>query len=252
MRVQELIDSYADWLKKEISFDEIGEYYEITTPFLNHSNDYLQLYIKQENDEIYFTDDCATIQELRANGIQLTNSRKKLLRSILLQYGIELKGDELVARAPIRSFAQKKHMFIQAMIRIDDMFALSRTKVSSYFIDDIQDFFKANDIFYIENAQFTGKSGYSHNYDFVLQRSKNKPERLCQAMNTPNKTNVSSMLFAWDDTKQVRKNQSQLIVLANDINGVSANVVEALAAYDAKLIKWSERNLPQNIELLSA
>ena len=42
--IQKLIDEYAVWLKSEITFEKIGEYYEITTPYLDIDNDYLQIY----------------------------------------------------------------------------------------------------------------------------------------------------------------------------------------------------------------
>lgn len=253
MDIQNLIDNYASWLKSEITFDKIGEYYEITTPFINHSNDYLQIYIKQNsNDEIFFSDDGATIQELLSNGIPLTHTRKKHIQAILFQYGVELSGKEIIARAPARLFAQKKHMFIQAMLRIDDMYSLSKAKVESCFTDDIQCYFQKNHIFYVENVQLAGLTGYSHNFDFIIQRSNNKPERLCQAMNTPSKSNVGNILFAWNDTKSARKNQSQLIIFANDSNGIPSNIEDAFNAYDAKVIKWSERNNSNNIDLLTA
>ena len=138
-------------------------------------------------DDIYFTDDSATIRNLKMEGFQFTPARKKHLQRILNQYGVRLDGDELICKAPANSFAQKKHLFIQAMLRIDDMFTVSKAKVSSLFLDDIQDFFAEKDIFYSENVQFTVLSGFSHNYAFLLPRSKTKPERLCQAVNNPNK-----------------------------------------------------------------
>lgn len=39
MSIQKLIDIYAHWLKEEIVFKKMGEYYEITTPFYNNAND---------------------------------------------------------------------------------------------------------------------------------------------------------------------------------------------------------------------
>ena len=63
MDIQKLIDEYASWLKSEIKFERIGEYYEITTPYLDSDNDYLQLYVRQDNDGFYFTDDSATIHK---------------------------------------------------------------------------------------------------------------------------------------------------------------------------------------------
>lgn len=250
--IKKLIDDYTSWLKNEISFEKIGEYYEITTPYLDNANDYLQIYVKQDENDIFFTDDCAIMHGLKANGFQLTANRKIYLQRILAQYGVELNKDELTAKAPIQQFAQKKHLFIQAMLRIDDMFALTKSRVSSFFVDDIQNFFDKKEIYYSDNVQFVGKSGFTHNYDFLLQRTKNKPERLCQAVNNPNKSNMGNLLFAWSDTKVKRKEGSQLIVILNDQNGITKGVEDGFLNYDAKVIRWSQRDKKENLDLLSA
>lgn len=251
MDIQKLIDDYTLWLKNEITFEKIGEYYEITTPYLDNANDYLQIYVKQEGNDIFFTDDSITMHNLKMSGLQLTQNRKLQLQRILYQYGVKLKGDELIAKAPINSFAHKKHLFIQAMLRIDDMFAVSKSRVSSFFLDDIQEFFLEKEIYYTDNVQFMGLSGFSHNYDFLIQRSKTKPERLCQAVNNPNKSTMGNILFAWNDTKPARKNESQLIVILNDHNNIAKGVEDAFLNYEAKVIRWSERNKESNIALLS-
>lgn len=252
MDIKKLINDYTAWLNKKITFGKIGEYYEITTPYLDNANDYLQIYVKQDGNNIFFTDDCATMQNLKMNGLKLTPNRKQYLQRILYQFGVQLNGDELTAKAPINNFAQKKHLFIQAMLRIDDMMNISKAKVASFFFDDVQDFFMKKDIFYAENVLFTGISGFSHSYDFLLQRTKTKPERLCQAVNNPNRTNMGNIIFAWNDTKPVRRNGSQLIVILNDENGIAKGVEEAFLNYEAKVIRWSERNRDDNLNLLSA
>ena len=57
MDIKKMIDSYTDWLNKSISFEKIGEYYEITTPYLDRFNDYLQIYVKQvDEDDVFFTE----------------------------------------------------------------------------------------------------------------------------------------------------------------------------------------------------
>ena len=71
-------------------------------------------------------------------------------------------------------------------------------------------------------------------------------------MNTPNKNNAGSILFAWNDTKPYRREDSQLIVLLNDRDKVGKGVEEAFLNYDANVIKWSERDKDENIKLLSA
>ena len=218
MYIQKLIDDYTSWLKNEITFEKIGEYYEITTPYLDNANDYLQIYVKQEGNDIFFTDDSITMHNLKMSGLQLTQNRKLQLQRILYQY---------------------------------DMFAVSKSRVSSFFLDDIQEFFLEKEIYYTDNVQFMGLSGFSHNYDFLIQRSKTKPERLCQAVNNPNKSTMGNILFAWNDTKPARKNGSQLIVILNDQNNIAKGVEDAFFNYEAKVIRWSERNKESNIALLS-
>ena len=252
MDIQALIDDYAAWLKSEITFEKIGEYYEITTPYLDNANDYLQIYVRQDGNDIYFTDDSATIQGLKMGGFRFTKNRKEALQRILNQYGVKQKGDELTATASIKGFAQKKHLFIQAMLRIDDMFEISKSKVAPLFLDDIQAFFEEKEIYYSDNVQFTGVSGFSHSYDFLLQRAKTKPERLCQAINNPNRSNMGNVLFAWNDTKPSRKKDSELIVILNDQKSIARGIEDAFINYDAKVILWSERNKPENVELVSA
>ena len=252
MNIQKCIDDYANWLKSEITFTQMGEYYEITTPFLDSYNDYFQIYVRQDGGNIFFTDDGQTMANLSMNGIQLTTNRKRQLEGILSQYGIELDHNSLVSKATIHDFPLKKHLFVQAMIRVSDLYMTSRSKVSSMFLEDIQEYFKQNDIFCTEDVQFIGKSGFYHNYDFVLQRTKLKPERLCMAINNPTKTTIGNALFSWNDTKANRRQDSQLIVLLNDSNNFNKTITDALANYDVKSILWSERNTKATIDLLSA
>lgn len=252
MNIEKMLDEYAAWLRSEISADKIGEYYEITTPYLDNANDYLQIYVKVDGDDVFLTDDGATIQNLKMNGFQFNPGRKVQLARILRQYGVSLDGTELIAKAQVRDFAKKKHLLIQAMLRVDDMFLLSKSRVASLFLDDVQEFFDEKEIYYSDNVQFAGKSGFAHTYDFLLQRSKNRPERLCQAINNPNRTNMSNVLFAWNDTKPARKNDSQLIILLNDQNAIGKGIEEGFSNYDAKVIRWSERYQDKNLSLLSA
>jgi hypothetical protein len=252
MDINKYINDYVDWLKNEITFTKIGEYYEITTPYLDSNNDYIQIYVKQENQTIFFSDDSYTLNTLKSNGLQLTKARKQQLDNILMQFGVEIKGSELISKSGSNEFPVKKHMFIQAILHVSDMYLTSRTKAVSYFIDDIQSYFADNDIYYTDNAKFTGKSGFTHNYDFVFQRTKNKPERLCLAINNPTKQNMGNTIFAWNDTKLTRKKDSSLIVILNDNNPIPDGVLDGFSAYDINAVKWSNRDADKFKLLFSA
>ena len=62
---------------------------------------------------------------------------------------------------------------------------------------------------------------------------------------------MGNILFAWNDTKPARKSESQLIVILNDQNHIASGIEDAFINYDAKVIRWSERDKENNIALLS-
>lgn len=252
INLQIMIDEYTNWLKQEISFSKVGDFYEITTPYLNCLNDYLQFYVQAEDNKILFSDDGYTLDNLEATGFKMTPAREKHLNQILLQYGVQLEGKDLITTSSLQEFPQKKHLFVQAMLRVDDMFALSQNKVMSYFVDDIQKYFDKKEIYYTENVQFIGISGYSNNFDFLLQRSKRQPERLCRAVNNPTRSNMESILFSWNDIKSVRKPDSQLVVFLNDNNGVPEKTEQSFINYGVHVIKWSEREEDKTLKILTA
>lgn len=252
MDIEKYIDEYLAWLKNEITYSNIGEYCEINTPFLDNNNDYLQIYVRQIGNDIFFTDDGYMLHELEMSGFKLTPARKQQLSYITTQYGVRFQDHEFILKAPANEFARRKHNFIQCLLKIADMYMLSHSKVASVFLDDVIEFFNSKDIYPVENVQFTGISGFYHNYDFVLQRTKNSPERLCLAVNNTNKTTVGNIIFSWNDTKQSRKNDSKLIVFMNDQNTINKGAAEAFNSYNITPIRWSERNMSHNLDILTA
>lgn len=252
MDIQKLIDDYATWLKGEISVEKFGEYYEITTPYLDYANDFLQIYVKQIDDEIYFSDDSVTIGNLKMCGFKFTPKKMAYLQQILNRYDVSLQGDELVTKTNVKKFAQKKHLFIQAILKITDMPIFTKSNSFGLFLEDVKDFFEKMDIFYSDNVQFRGKAGIAHSYDFLFQMTKSKPERLCQTINNPTKSNVSNLLFTWEDTKPSRRDDSLLIAILNDENAVYSGAEDAFSNYGVKAIEWSKMGSSKNLELLVA
>lgn len=245
-------EKYIKWLEQEISVNKIGEYLEITSPFLDRYNDYLQVYAKLEaDDEIILTDDAYIINNLRMSGVDINSSkRKQVLESFLNKYNVKLEEDALVTKSGIEDFPQKILFLMQAMLNIDDMFMLSQNKVASIFLEDVTEFLDSRDIFYSKDVSFVGKSGFIYSYEYLLQRTKEKPERLCKVINNPNKQNFQNTIFMWNDTKETRDNDSQLIVFLNDENKIDATVIEGFKNYDVNTIPWSERE--KHLELLRA
>ena len=55
--VQSLLDRYWIWLRERTTLREIGEWTEITTPYLDRHNDYIQIYARRTDGGFLLTDD---------------------------------------------------------------------------------------------------------------------------------------------------------------------------------------------------
>ncbi len=250
--MKDLIQQYIDWLKQKFTITQVGEWYEITTPFLDHHNDYIQIYAKSEDDNIVLSDGGNTLNELELSGMSLERSdkRKAEFSIILNGFGIKRNNGELIAISTEKNFPEVKHRLIQAIISVFDMFMLAEPKVESFFLEDISAFFDEKEIRYIKLLSFVGKSGFSHQFDFSIPKTKKRPERIIKAVNTPRKDIISSLLFSFEDTKFVRPD-SEGIVLLNDTSAkVSDDITQALKEYNLKGILWSKRE--ESIDLLAA
>ena len=243
MNINNLLDEYTRWLRQEIKVNKTGEYYTITTPYLDRFNDYLQIYVKQNEDgSIILTDDGYIIGNLKSSGISLRESslRKDKLNRIVKNFSMNLAGDDIVVTATAKDFPQKKHMMVQAMMYIDDMFSLEKGNVENIFIEDVQSVFDKNDIFYTNDIILTGKTGNFHKYDFGFQRTKKNPTRFCKAINHINQSTRDLTIFSWLDTEEIRSDESKLIVVINDKKGYKNEDLSAFKNYNITPVLFSK------------
>lgn len=242
--IEKFIESYTEWLKSNINLKKIDEWIEISTPFLDNHNDHLNIFVKSlENNRYLLTDDGYVISDLMMSGCDIeTTKRKEILELTINRLGITLEDDSLMVEATPENFAQKKHMLLQAMMSVSDMFMLSRSKIVNIFLEEIEHYFDLKEISYLSSIQLNGISGFTHSFDFAIPKSKNKPERLLKAINNPSKTQAESALFTWDDVRKTRNSDSKFIVLLNDIEKpLNNNVINAFKIYGVSTIPWSNK-----------
>lgn len=246
LKEQQLIDSYIDWLKEKITSREIGNAIEITSPLMDRHNDFLQIYVVPDGDQLRVTDDGYILNDLLLSGcdVDVSNKRKEVLNSLLRGYGVSRSvNNELYINATIENFPQRKHMLVQAMLTVNDMFLTTRETVESIFWEDVEMFLLSNDIRFTDRVNFTGKSGFIQSFDFLIPRSKKRGDRLIRALSNPTKTSAQNVLFAWEDIKNNRREDTTLFTIINDNQKkISNEVISALHQYDVKTILWSQRN----------
>ena len=241
--IENLIGEYVNWLKDKTSFRQVNDWVEITTPYLDRHNDYLQIYAKRENGRFVLTDDGYTITDLRQSGCNLeSKKRKDLLTMTLNGFGIQLDGEVLTASASTNNFAFRKHNLIQAMLAVNDLFYLAIPIVTSVFLEDVAEWLDLHEIRYIPNIKFTGASGYDHLFDFVIPKSRTEPERILKTINRPSRDTAESFVWAWVDTREVRPPESRAYALLNDTEReLSGPVLDAFHSYEIYPVPWSQR-----------
>ena len=193
------------------------------------------------------------IGNLKSSGISVTRStkRKDMLNRIAQNFGVTVNNDSLEIQATKSNYPQKKHMLLQAMLTVDDMFIAEPNAVKNFFAEDVGLFLDSQNIFYSRDFSLVGKTGSLYVYDYHLQRTKDKPERFCKAINSISEGSRNLTLFNWVDTKEKRADKGELILFLNDEKGIDAADLEAFQSYEVNYILWSQRQSEPNRALLA-
>ena len=254
MDIQNMIKEYTDWLYSGFSVAEVGEFIELTTPYMDRYNDHLQIYVQQNKNGSYFlTDDGYIIGNLQSSGVSFQRSpkRRDVLHRIARNFGVTINGNSLEIQATKSNFPQKKHMLIQTMLAVDDMFVAEPNTVKNFFAEDVGLFLDENDIFYSRDFSLAGKTGSLYVYEYHLQRTRTRPERFCRTINNLTATARNLTLFNWIDTKEQRSDRGELILFLNDEKSIDSSDLEALESYDVNYILWSHRQEDRSLALLA-
>jgi len=242
--INNLLDNYYRWLREKTNWKKIdNQWSEITTPYLDRNNDYIQIYLKNHDNGFLLTDGGATIGGLAQEGCALdSEKRKKLLRMTLNGYGVLCEGDALQVKVDQNNFALKKHNLVQAMLAVNDMFYLAEPHVASLFFEDVRSWLDISAIRYSEQISFMGKSGFARKFDFIISKSLSAPERIIKTINNPVKNSADAIIMDWEDTRDQRPENSRAYAFVNDNDrNVSSSVTDALLNYDIRPVLWSSR-----------
>lgn len=244
------LDGYLAFLKEKSSEVRINERVsKISLPFLDALDDCTEIYIIKDNDKYIITDDGETLTNLKFNGVEISSpARQKIFERILFNYGVKVNGNNsLYIKALSDNLFLKKHMLLQCIAKINDMYVLSRNNVQNIFLEDVKNFLERNKIPNVPDYKIIGKSGLTSNYDFVIPKSDYKPMTLLRVVNKIDRDKVKSIVFDWTDSKGVVQDQLQLLVIYNDTESQSREEnVNALKTYGVKSFAWSQNQQLRN------
>ena len=88
---------------------------------------------------------------------------------------------------------------------------------------------------------FSGKSGLPQRFDFVIPASRKKPERMITTLNQPSRQSVQSAIFAWNDVKEIRRDESIGYLILNGKDSKNPSLIEAARQYKMNAFWWQDR-----------
>ena len=242
--IKRLTVEYHKWLRDRIVLKQLEDWVEITAPYLDRHNDYLQVYTQSVADGYLITDDGYTISDLEMCGCPLDSpTRKRFLAETLNGFGVHLEEKELRVTATSQDFAVKQHNLFQAMLAVNDLYVLSRTSVASAFIDDVAAWLNSANIMYQRNYEVVGQSGLDYEFDFLVPASSTHPPQLLITINKPSRADLERTICAWTDSKAVLDQNTRGYVIFNDQdNRIPSKHESALKRIGIKPWRWSNRD----------
>ena len=114
--VQSLLDRYWMWLRDETILRQIGEWVEITTPYLDRHNDCLQIYAKRDDGGFVLTDDGYTVADLEQSGCPIDSPRRQALFTTTLSgFGVQISEPTKALEVRASAANEPIALFVSAM-----------------------------------------------------------------------------------------------------------------------------------------
>lgn len=214
-------NEYIKRLSENIDVEQKNGYQKITTPFLDTSNDHIEIYAQfLWGWKIILSDDCFTVNFLFSYWFEISSPKRqsvfdRLLRIHWVSYNSSTS--EMYIETDAQNVWRKKHNLIQAITSVCDMLNSRRSSPWStkLFKDDIKSYLYDEWLSFSIDVNIKGKSGFEHNVDFLFTWSKTKPEKIVKVSNRVERANVDSSLFTFSEIDQVRENNTQSVFVYN-------------------------------------
>ncbi|EUJ18971.1 DUF1828 domain-containing protein [Listeria aquatica] len=246
---------YLDWSMKKINFEANQDFIKIETPFVDPSNDYINLFLEQKSTHYILSDDGYAVDELDSIGVDVfkQGKRKDFFNKTLRTFGVSFNSktyELFIEFDDLSSYPVKQHMLIQCIIRINDMLLTTRNKTANFFSEDLQEFLLDNDLSITPNAQFIGKTGNTISFDFAIGMTKKSNQKLIKAVANPRSEAYVEPLFSFLDLDDSSRKIDKIIIADDEANKVSKIFASSITNFSSKeaslsnmkLYLWSKRS----------
>lgn len=239
MEINSIVNEYLKWIKENTKIKNKNGIDVITTPFALSNNDLIDIIVKKNNNEIILSDDGETLFNLEISGVNIVK-RKEIFEKFLRSYGLnKTSEDEIIKKSSYQNIGRDINDFIQGILSIDDMFLTSSNNVKHFFKEDVALFFEKNDFYPSPDIKLVGKNNLEYNIDYIINRTKNKKEKLIRVINSNNKDKIISAIFAFEDLEE--RNSENIIIFNNTERELSNELEEVLKKKKIEVLNWTQK-----------
>lgn len=126
------------YLKASLVQEECDDGVKVTLPFLDSHNDMIQYYVRKVGGGYQLSDDGYVLSDLKSCGCDVeTDERQALIRQIIGAVGVELLEGCIVANTGEQTLAEVQFDFVQALLKVSDMYLTSATYVKKIYKEDL-------------------------------------------------------------------------------------------------------------------
>jgi hypothetical protein len=210
----------------------VNQYIRIETPFLYPDGDVIDLFYKDEGDDIILTDFGETLGWLQMQTVSQRQSSKQrqLINDICLTHGINLHHGMLMVR--LKQFDDLSDAVIrlsQAALRVSDICFTFRGRASQSIVDEVEDLLQTHQISFQRDPEVIGRSKTVWRPAFRTMQSQHKT--LIYVLSTGSRTAAKRIAAytsaAWHDLSYL-------------ISGPDA--LKFISLFDDTLDVWTEED----------
>ena len=243
--MEDMISDYRSWLQKEptILRDSSTGWSVVPTPFVGLFNDLMEIFVKENGDDILLSDDGATLWNAESAGFDEDKPENKaLLNLVLARYDVTLNDENhIIKRIRKEHFNQGKYGLSMAMLAINDM----ASKGGSIFQRNVKFQMLSQEVNALPQIQIRGRSGIDFTFDYIVSRP--KVEYIIQSVSNLDMSVLASFVFGIEDVSDFRRLASEKdvkgIIIVNDIDkAVNKDYLRALTSRNMEYVLWSSRN----------
>lgn len=225
---------------------QVKDFIRIRTPFLYPDGDYIDLFLKTEDDVQSVTDLGETVRWLRMQTLseKRTKKQRQLIADICLTHNVEFFKGMLMVRSRAGEEASALMRLAQAVLRVSDLWFTFRYRSIETVKDEVEGFLQEKGINYERSEKLQGRSGRIWTPDFHTRTSRRSS--LIMVLSTGSKAAgrvaTEHVVAAWHDLNYLVSGQEalQFISLFDDTMDVWTPEDFGLVESISELAYWSK------------